>query len=183
MYTGTSKVWLFGGGRSLDDFYELNMHSLAWTMIENIRAIRIPYYSNTRDSNNTFTAITENRLFMQHGILDIPSMSWRKCSTAVDKYYVPSIYHTCTRGINSSVMIIGGRYIPHPYDPCKKSEPWKTIHMILETKSLQQVAIQTIWKHKHTLPWQERLPRKLISLFGFLGDFQVQHRDTVISDS
>ena len=160
------KVWLLGGStndyETLDDLYELDMLSLTWTMIEN--TVLRPY----DDGYCTLTAITEDQLVMHYGksktnehsnintwILDLSSMSWREY-TAAD--YNPRINHTCTQGINSSVVIIGGEF----------KKPYENIHITLKTKSLQHLASQTIWKHKHTLPWKKTLPRKLKCLFGFL---------------
>ena len=178
------KAWLYGGYnidhciKPFDELYELDMHSLTWTMIENCEVE--PYYLNFC----TLTAITENQLLMNYGtdlkwtprmdeplaldvstwILDVSTMSWNEYSP-VDKVYDPKIYHTCTRGINNSVMIIGGEYLVR-----SKQKPSKNIHMTLEAKSLQHLAIHTIWKHERTLPWKESLPKKLRSLFGFLDE-------------
>ena len=136
----------------------------------------------------TLTAVTENQLFLHYGasdmdkykckhckiytwILDLSSMSWKRYSTPPEDKYGPRRYHTCTRGINNSVMITGGKYVKYVNDQNEEPEPWEDIHMTLGAKTLQQLAIQTIWKHECTLPWQESLPEKLRSLFGFLGDF------------
>ena len=185
------KVWLFGGAnildnnKQLDELYELDMHSLTWTMIEKYCEVK-PYYRNFC----TLTSITENQLVMHHGrskmdamsksytwILDLSMMSWKEYLPAVDKDDGPRVYHTCTQGLNRSVMIIGG--ISGYYQP----QPWKNVHMALEAKSLKQRAIRTIWQHKNALPWRETLPKKLRSLFGFPGDFQVQHDDTANTGS
>ena len=174
------KAWLYGGfnvhSEPFGELHELDMHSLTWTMIENCDVQ--PFYQNFC----TLTAITDNQLVMNYGIsktdkpqnvstwiLDISTKSWNKHS-AVDKGYCPKIFNTCTRGINNSVMIIGGEYVYSKRKPLKNTYT-KNTYMTLKAKSLQHLAIQKIWKHKHTLPWQESLPRKLRYLFGFLDEF------------
>ena len=124
----------------------------------------------------TLTPITETQLVVHTSphksapqttwILDLTSMSWRQCSRATEDHH-PSLLHTYTRCLSSSV--IGGvycwRYLDEDYDPDATQEPMEKLHVILEAKTLQQLAIQTIYKHKHALPWQETLPRKLTCLF------------------
>ena len=193
------KAWLFGGCNMhrvdpFDELYQLDMHSLTWTMIATSEVK--PYHH----TSCILTAITENQLVMAYGkskvdehskiniwILDLSTMSWKAYSTAAGKDREPRLYHTCTQGFNSRVMIIGiGDYqCFHNYcnDPNQKLETWTNVHITLEAKSLQQLAMQTIWKHKSTLCWQEILPRKLRSLFGFLGDFQVQPEDIATRDT
>ena len=162
-----ARAWLFGGLREHNIFYELNMHSLTWTLIKTSEDK--PYC----ETICTLTAITEKQLVLHSAsdkyskkntwILDLPSMSWRRYSRASEDR--PRRRHTCTRGFNSSVIIIGGLYEDFETTDELLEEPLEILHIILEAKTLQQLAIQTIYKHKHALPWQETLPMKLKYLF------------------
>ena len=64
-------------------------------------------------------------------------------------------------GLNTDVVIIGGlkEYTQSIYN--------STIHVMLEPKSLQQLAVQTIDKNKALIPWQG-LPNNLIAKFGWV---------------
>ena len=174
------KSWLYGGSNSLhgtplDDLHELDMHSLTWTLIGKCETKMYIY------TPSTLHAITENQVLVHRGmkdkdsvacdwVLDLSSMSWKKYSTPLEDKHGHFYYSfTCTRGSDSSVIYIVGKDVQ--YIEAEEPVPWKSIHMTFQAKSLQQLAIQTIWTHKHTLPWQETLPKKLRYLFGFLGDF------------
>ena len=179
------KAWVYGGYRvdckkTFSELHELDMHSLTWTQINYCKLYKVqPYYHNFC----TLTAVTENQLIMHHRtskmnksshintwILDLSTMLWRKYPTDADYEHGPRCYHTCTRSINSSVMVIGGEYLKYGdylIDTMRKPGPCENIHITLEAKRLQHLAIQIIWKHKCTLPWQETLPKKIRSLFDF----------------
>ena len=175
------RIWLYGGSNSthnepLDDLYYLDMHSLTWTMV---RKCGVKSYFPV---SCTVNALTEKQLLVHHGekgkrrvtgnwiILDLSSMSWKKYSTPLDSKYGQICYSlACTQGINSSAMVIVGK--DFPYVAGEEPVPWKAIRMTLQAKSLQQLAMQTIWKYNYTLPWQEILPTKLRNIFGFRGYF------------
>ena len=165
------KVWLFGGtnGGFLDDLFEVDMSSLTWTQIPTTQPRpkgRIMF---------SLIAITESKLLLHGGaipdvlatgvathsykeeltwILNLPSQSWKQCSTFEE---VPDIRlnHTGTTGLNNCVIIIGGRH-------CDNS----TFSLRLEPKPLQQLAAQTIDKHKTLVQWKH-LPNKLIDRLGY----------------
>ena len=160
------KVFLFGGinrGGDLDDLFELDMSSLTWT--------EIPTTQPWPEEMITFslTVITESKLLL-HGvtvkaimqscekkltwILDLPSQSWKQCSTFKEANELRR-NHAGTTGLNNCVIIIGGRR-------CHCS----TFSVRLEPKPLQQLAAQTIDKHKTSVQWQY-LPNKLIARLGY----------------
>ena len=162
----TDNIWQFGGFGSfrvdVDDLYMLNMPSLSWTKIE----AGYPW-PNSR-SFSTFTALTYSLLVLHGGyngkndctmiwILDLSTLSWKELKSVVN---LPRTGHTCTRDINSNAVVIGGDY---DLDDDLSYTPVENLHMKLEAKSLQQLAIQTIHKNRNELPL-ETLPKKLSSL-------------------
>ena len=162
------KVWLFGGMNPafLDDLFELDMSSLTWTEIPTTqpRPNGRLYFS--------LNAITESKLLL-HGsmvgvfdtqsleeqpseegsswIMDLPSQSWKKCFS----FEGSSHSHTGTTGLNKCVIMIGGQ---NSYN--------STFSLRLEPKLLQQLAAQTIDKHKDLVQWKY-LPNKLIAILGY----------------
>ena len=90
-------------------------------------------------------------------IFDIQSQTWKKHASAVN-YHVG---HTGTATMNSTVIIVGGTDdLGNSDDSCTV-----TFHIRLEPKSLQQLAVKTIYNHRTELCW-ECLPKKLITLLG-----------------
>ena len=160
----TDNVWQFGGytGASFkgcDELYELNMRSLFWTKIET----RYPQPSDQIFCS--FTALTNTHLVL-HGecndendhqtyILDLSTLSWKKLNFVED---LPRTSHTCTRNINSNGVVIGVKSIGDQAYPILDN-----VYVMLGTKSLQQLAIQTIHQNRIELPL-EALPKKLRSL-------------------
>ena len=154
------KVWLFGGYNAisscLDDFFQLNMHSLTWTRVGT---------GQPRPGERswcTLTATADNQLVL-HGddtwIMDLTSHSWRQyTSEKYDQYD-----HTATLSLNSNVIVIGG-YFEDKFD-INHTLPDNTFHVMLEPKSLQQLAAHTIYKHQANLSWR-CLPKKLIARLG-----------------
>ena len=69
--------------------------------------------------------------------------------------------HTSSRGINNSVVNIGGFQGISGADETTMYQ--STFHIWMEPKSLQQLAMQNICKHHTVLPWK-CLPRKLTVL-------------------
>ena len=143
------KVFLFGGyqSTSLGDFFVMNMNSLSWTMIKTNQPHPEPRKAMS------LTAVTTNHLVLYGGcsisclnstwILDIENEVWKPYTQLKDWEH----FHTGTRGLTKSVFIIGGV---------------ATFHLMLEPKSLQQLAMHTIHQHKHMLPWKH-LPNKLVN--------------------
>ena len=161
------KVWIFGGlcrgCGLLDDMFELTMHSLTWTQIQTVQP------RPQARQLSTLTALTNNQLVLHGGlrgynealsdtwIMDLTSHLWTQFTSRKDH---PLRYHAGSLGLNNNVIIIGG---------CKSSYPHKSyksvFHVMLEAKSLQQLAMQTTYKHQDEINWN-CLPNKLISLLG-----------------
>ena len=157
-------VWLFGGrtgySRNLDDLFALNMHSLTWTLIQT--NLMRPHGREAC----TLSIMLDDNLLLHGGcdstykwlsdtwMMDLTSSTWRRCRHFSDQ---PRINHTATRGINKTVVIAGGFSLQKIYQT--------TFHVMLEPKPLQQLAMKTIFKYQHALPW-EFLPPKLTALLG-----------------
>ena len=160
------KVWLYSGQNNsvvFNELYELNMSSLMWTHVQTGKT-----NPQTRTSCS-LNAITHDQLLLYGGsgsyktilndtwILDLSSKTW--------KQYKPGnyrrLYHTGSKGINSNSIIIGG--VISSMDSCDDYPT--TFCIMLEPRSLQQLAMQTIYKRRSLLPW-ECLPKKLITLLG-----------------
>ena len=159
------KVWVYGGQHAfvaLGDLYELSMSSLTWTDFQT---------SNTNPPRryiSSLNAISQDQLLLHGGcgsdkkslsdtwILDLPSQTWKQYKSGDCP---PRAYHTGSTGINSNSIIIGGGMHPRPQASVDD------YHIMLEPKSLQQLAMQTIYIHQTSLPWRG-LPKKLITLLG-----------------
>ena len=63
--------------------------------------------------------------------------------------------------MNKSVTIIGGITANEATNQSYTS----TLHVMLEPKSLQQLAMKTIYSHQTVLPWKH-LPKMLIASLG-----------------
>ena len=174
---GTAKirntVWLYGGCNGitlLDELFEINMCTLNWTQIQ-IDKIKPQgrYYC-------PLNAVSDNKLVVHGGnlspnnelndtwIFDLSSRTWRQLTSVLDH---PRKYHTGTTAINNSVLIIGGSSDDYP----------NTFQVMLEPRSLQQMAMKTIYKHRTELPWKY-LPPKLIARLGIFQteeDIREQH--------
>lgn len=160
-------VWLYGGCNAaivFDDLYELNMSSLRWTHVQ-IGGTIPP--GRTQCSLNAVTHYqlllhggsgSENKPLSDTWILDLKSHTWRRYKSGDD---YPRQRHTGSTGINSNSIIIGG--VIHPDE--SNDDIQASFHIMLEPRSLQQLAMQTIYTHHNSLPW-EYLPKKLIALLG-----------------
>ena len=112
---------------------------------------------------NTLTAVSDRYLVMHAQdcnvdswndtwILDVNVVSWKTYKVGYEgKQQFEWEDHTSTRGINSTAIIIGGK------------RPVINISVMLEPKTLQQLALKSIHRAKDELPLQ-MLPKKLISL-------------------
>ena len=166
-------VWLFGGNDEPalhTGLFELNMHTLLWTEIQNIQTDQLAR------SYCTLTAVSDSQLLLHGGqnikgvvlsdtlILDLPSQTWREYS-AYKKQKRHG--HTCTAGTNrGDCLIIGGSCSKEPVLDHEHKPPngYRTVcHVTLQPLSLQQLASRVIYKHKSNLRWKN-LPPKLISL-------------------
>ena len=178
------KVWLYGGydiSIVFDELYKLNMSSLVWTQVQTGKTKPQGRYSCS------LSAITHHRLLLHGGsgvdheplrdtwILDLSSKTWKQCkpgdyprcshteSTGINSNsIIIGGGHTGSTGINSNSIIIGGSICP--VDSCDDDHQ-TTFCIMLEPKSLQQLAMQTIYKHRNLLSC-ESLPMKLIKLLG-----------------
>ena len=172
------KAWLYGGLnldyiRAFDDLYQLDMDSLTWTEICTSEKALSPGSC----ISCTLTAVTEDYLVMHGGvchasapefntwIFNVTSASWRIYLIKGKDKQDDKRFHSCALRINhSTVIITGGELLDweHP----QPHEPLQDINITLKPKSLEHLAMQTIYKNQKTLPWQ-MLPKKLLSLFEY----------------
>ena len=169
-------VWFYGGydhnNRELNELYELNMESLSWTQVQTGGP------KPQCCSLSTLTAITESKLVLHGGsagrrivineiwILDLPSKSWEKYESSKDE---PRYAHTASLGINKSIIIIGGLNRDDERKPFPCIEPFT---LRLEPKSLEQLAMKSVYNHQNELPLNT-LPKKLLDL--------IRHRNSNVS--
>ena len=162
-----NKVWLFGGRISIiayNDLFEINMCTLNWAQIQTDEMKPQGRYWQT------LNIVSDDKLVVHCGkqamlyvhndtwIFDISSQAWRQHTSVLDH---PRWGHTGTNTIKSSILIIGGVKAPgDSYDNYRN-----TFQVMLESRSLQQMAMQTVYKHRTELPWKY-LPPKLIARFG-----------------
>ena len=160
-------VWLYGGEgvtAIIDELYELNMSSLIWTQIQTGHP-KPQWHAGT-----TLNGTSGSKLVLHGGydakcravndtwILDIPSRTWRQYKSDADHVRCD---HTSTVGVNGCSIIIGGAK-----EDSGTYKDYSTLFFImLEPRSLRQLAMQMIFKHRVELPWQH-LPNKLIALLG-----------------
>ena len=171
------KAWLFGWYSwtlmtDFGDLYQLEMHSLTWTTIHT--GLQTP----NAHSGCTLTAVSHNLLLLcgrdysskSYGydtwILDVKTASWKKHVIHAAGIQ-PMKYHTCTLGINASAISIGGYFFCGK--DLRQCEHSKEVHLMLEPKSLKQIAIKTIHNQRNASLWQS-LPKRLVSLLIFLWD-------------
>ena len=161
------EVWLFGGSSQNmtfhDELFELTMQSLAWTQI----GLQTVQPRPEPRCLCTLTAVTNNRLVLHGGlgneetlsdtwIMDLTSHSWRQYTSGKDH---ARTHHTGSLCFNNNLIIIGGyKELHDKYDANDN-----IFRVLLEAKSLQQLAVQTIYKHEDELNLNY-LPKKLVSL-------------------
>ena len=162
MYHSTTvikdKVWLFGGRPSVShsDLFELDMRSCTWTEIRTGQTKPGERYCST------LTAVSDRQLVLHAGIsssttlndtwiLDLQTQAWTQYTSHHDH---TRYTHTGTLGINKVIIITGGFNYDKTYTP--------TFHVMLEPKSLQQLAMKIIYNQQDVLPWK-CLPSKLIT--------------------
>ena len=142
------------------ELYQLDMCSFVWTQFETT-----PKPERRKRPFCTLTSITSSRLVFHGGIF--PGPSKLKNTQVVDlptqtlSNYTSNMdhnrgYHTGTIGLNNDLIIIGGTTYD---DPVTYNI---TFHVMFEPKSLQQLAMQTLYTYRTVLPWTS-LPNKLIA--------------------
>ena len=141
-----------------DELYELDMQSLIWTRIQ----VDQPHPQNR--SLHSLNALTESQLVMHGGygiegtlsytwVLHLPSRSWKRYTSYKAH---PRQGHTGSLGLNSDIIIIGGR--PERFGGTAIHKD--IFHVLFEPKCLQQLAMQTVFNHRAELALMS-LPRKL----------------------
>ena len=153
------KVWLYGGISTLhqdNKLYELNMHCMAWTHIHTAtprpHISTSPLFARTATTTSLLAPVTTTQLVL-HGhsrddkktwVFDVDSYQWREYRTAPKCY---CIAYCCTgaSGLNSDAIVFG----VHTDMGCNKS----IFSLMLEPKSLQQLAMRIIHQNKTNLPW------------------------------
>ena len=162
-----SNVWLYGGlvtqigrKRVRDELYQLNLHSLVWTQIKTADEMKPQGCFNC-----SFSGVTDSQIILHGGrghpdlqstwIFDVQSLAWKQL--IIDGR--PRYFHTGTECMNGGVIIIGGE---------RAHTPYRFIYVQRNAKSLQQLAMKTIYKYKGNLPWRA-LPKRLITQVMFPG--------------
>ena len=167
------KVWLYGGKehyRDLthrDDVYELNMKHLVWSQIET----NMPGPGTRLGSS--FTPVTANHIVFHNGklenkttwILDVESHTWQQYPIS-DSHC--RNYHTGIIGLKSDVIILGGDdedFVDIVSVGCEDKSTCEGMstpffHVMLEPKTLQQLAMKILYKNRTQLPWKS-LPSTL----------------------
>ena len=163
-------VWTYGGEHSSsfsDEFYKLDLKILTWTQIQ-ISQPKPPELVCC-----SLNVISDTTLLLYGGasvqlpghsiqtldgmwIFDVLTNTWRQYTSSKDHHRGG---HRGTPGLNKCVIVIGGAKDPEDsYD-----DYTTTFHVMLAPKSLQQVALQTVFKHRAVLSWT-CLPLKLKTL-------------------
>ena len=159
----TDKVWLYGGvtiGQD-DELYELNMHQLARTRIHTDVPKPQIFSESFQDPEihpiSLLVPVKANQ-FVLHGhstkgkstwILDTESYQWRQYPMGAKCYCIISWY-TGAPGLNSDVIIFG----IHNDTRCSKP----VFSVMLEPKSLQQLAMRMIHQYRTSLLWTSLPP-------------------------
>ena len=150
--TSGDKIWLLNTYSK--KLYHFDKCSLVWTQFKAER-VQVNY------SFCTLTSVTSSRLVccgdfkLYYGpsglkktqVLDLPTQTFSGYTSNSD--YARG-YHTATIGLNNDTVIIGG-----------DQHYAVSSHLMFEPKSLQQLAMKTIYTYRTVLPWGS-LPNKLI---------------------
>ena len=183
------KVWLYGGNMhdtrtseliNVTDLYELDMPSLTWTKINTSYHLLSCSLNVTTDLQLVLHAgYTTNSGIIGNGetcVLDISSLSWRQHSS--NKVFPQGLrHHTGSLGINNSILIIGSsdKHKITCKTSCKLTTHSCVVCVMLEPKSLQQLAMKTVYENRAKLQWNW-LPNKLIELMKYTkGDDVTEH--------
>ena len=159
------KAWSFGGCSKnvvFDELFELNMCSLVWAQIQidqpKPRGRYFSFLNATSDSKLVLHGghKTTKVAFFCTWVLDLPSLTWKRKLQVRDHM---RCRHAASPGLNKDIIIIGG----YNGKVDQNATYTTTFRIKLEPKSLQQLAMQSVYNHHDILPWQF-LPEKLIGL-------------------
>ena len=174
------KVWLYGGvndwNNDINDLLELNMQSLTWTQIQTCKPKPQQRYCCTLNVVSDGTLVLHGEavgLPLANGgnhsyktssdtwILDLSTHTWRKYKSTKDH---SRDNHKGITGLRGCVIITCGKK-----DPQESYDHYTTtFHIMLAPKSLQQLAMQSVFKHRNVLPWK-CLPKMLKTCLGLTG--------------
>ena len=158
------KLWLFSGctgvGRNIIDncFFQLDIKSHTWTQTLINNKIPNPY------SFCCLVAISNTQLVLHMcidltppekndtWIIDLSSSTWKHYTIRDER----RTYQTCSAGVNKCAVIGGAQDFIEPQQASKV-----IFEVMLEPKSLQQLAMKIIYNEQDVLPWM-CLPPKLI---------------------
>ena len=161
-------VWLYGGTTAMrrynafaartapfaDELFQLNMSTLAWTRIETSTP-------KPEAIGAGLTPITEKQLVLYGGsvesvqILDVGSYTWKKHSAVQRGIGSRLHYRTGITGLKSNVTIIGVFPVAtRSRKLSRKQSSSLSRSVMLEPKSLLQLAIKIISENKNELPWK-----------------------------
>ena len=158
------KVWLLGSfDEDLDALcalYQLDMHSLSWAKIESCPVTR--EYLGSLNVISERELVSVNYEWKRTGgnilIMDLTTQTWKEYNAPGDQ----SRYgNSVALGLNRSVIVTGG----NDDTDCAYETYTSTFHVMLETKSLQQLPMKTVYYMRNLLPWKN-LPPKLIAQLG-----------------
>ena len=144
------------------------MNSYIWTQIQPSGALP------QGRGRSSLTAVSDTQLLLHGGdggrflndtwILNLPSQTWKQ---HVSNMALPRYGHTGSVGLNNSIAIICGQ-------AKYKLGAWMvrstcTFDLMLEPKTLQQLAMKKIYSHRFEVQWRH-LPKQLISKLGLSDD-------------
>ena len=156
------KVWMYGGHdltritARFNELYHLSMRSFEWTQIQTGNPQGLFFSSLTAISDTMLLLHGENQVSTtsESWVIDLLTQTWKQYTREKDP---PRLHHTGHTSINNNVIIIGGSN--RSYD-CTA-----TFYVMLEPRSLQQLTMQIIFKHKDVLPLKY-LPKTLTTRLG-----------------
>ena len=134
----------------LDDFYVLNMSTVTWVQLADAPMDRIAH---------SLTAVTDSQIVLHAGgtldkdhkdtwILDLHTLKWKEVTR---KEHTERFDHTATMAGDGHIVIIGGTE-KNNFNVCH-------IHLIYQPKTLEQLALCCVNKHKKRLtPKQFQMP-------------------------
>ena len=165
-------LWLYGRehyNSPWGELYELNMDSFVWTQVETSGPSPLGlWYASLTPTASRELVLHGSKHFYDEGvenkswIFDVASHTWRQHMEAhiYDRYQ-----HSGITDLYGNVLIIGGKYSTTDIER-KDKYPYShrslfsvTLHP--EPKTLQQMAVKMIYKHRAELPWKT-LPLVLI---------------------